>query len=175
MSQDFTDLVKVMVVSLLIFAISTLATLYMLVLFRHYAGSVPIIGALPPLAIGTMIPTLTQSRLFVVLGAIFVMASGISLLLSSVTIDMAILIIAKTMTLLITAMFGILAGLWAYVRLTLGSTLALPGINQLAVALIVFFVFSSVLRPTIFRNRGAIQFIAAIIMILLAPVVLVSL
>jgi hypothetical protein len=175
MAQDTVDLVKVMVVSLLIFAISTMATVYLLVLFRNYAGAVPIIGSLPTLDIGTMIPALAETRLFVILGAMFLMASGISLMLTSVTIDMAMLIIAKAMTLLITAMFGALAGLWGYVRLTLGTELALPGINRLAIALIVFFVLSSVLRTTTFRNWGAMRFLAALVMIVLAPVVLVSL
>src|SRR3546814_7246969 len=89
MAQDTVDLVKVMVVSLLIFAVSTMVTVYLLVLFRTYAGAVPIIGSLPTLAIGTMIPALAETRLFVILAAMFLMASGISLMLTSVTIDMA--------------------------------------------------------------------------------------
>ena len=175
MTQDTVDLVKVMVVSLVIFAISTMATVYLLVLFRNYAGAVPVLGTLPTLDIGTIIPALAETRLFIILGAMFLMASGLSLILTSVTIDMAMLIIAKAMTLLITAMFGVLGGLWGYVRLTLGTNLALPGINRLAIALIVFFVLSSVLRTATFRGWGAMRFAAAIVMILLAPVVLVSL
>ena len=175
MSQDTIDLVKVMVVSLLIFAISTIAVVYLLVLFRTYGGNVPVIGKLPSLDLGAIIPALAQTRLLVILGAVFVMASGISLVLTSVTIDMAMLIIAKAMTLLITAMFGVLAGLWGYVRLSQGTELALPGINRLAIALIVFFVLSSVLRSATFRGWGAMRFVAAAVMIVLAPVLLVSL
>ena len=175
MSQDTIDLIKVMVVSLLIFAISTIAMVYLLVLYRTFGGSVPVIGKLPSLDLGAMIPALTQTRLFVILGAMFVMGSGISLILSSVTIDMAMLIIAKAMTLLITAMFGVLGGLWAYVRLSQGNELALPGINRLAIALIVFFVLSSVLRNATFRGWGAMRIVAAVVMIILAPVLLVSL
>ncbi|MGV8954341.1 MAG: hypothetical protein ACOH2M_24805 [Cypionkella sp.] len=175
MAQDTVDLLKVMVVSLVIFAVSTMATVYLLVLFRAYAGSVPVIGSLPTLNIGTIIPALAETRLFVILGAMFVMASGITLLLTSVTVDMAMLIIAKAMTLLITTMFGVLAGLWGYVRLTVGTDLALPGINQLAIALIVFFVLSSVLRTATFRGWGGMRFVAAASLIILAPVLLVSL
>ncbi len=175
MSQDTIDLLKVMVVSLLIFAISTLAVVYLLVLFRTYGGNLPVVGQLPSLDLGAIIPTLTQTRLFVIFGAMFLMASGISLLLTSITVDMAILIVAKAMTLLITTMFGVLAGLWAYVRLSQGTDLALPGINRLAIALIVFFVLSSVLRSATFRGWGAMRFLAALVMILLAPIVLVSL
>jgi hypothetical protein len=175
MSQDTVDLIKVMVVSLVVFAISTLATVYLLVLFRTYAGSVPVIGRLPGLEIGNMVPALVDTRLFVILGATYLMASGLSLFLTSVTLDMAMLIIAKAMTLLITALFGILGGLWGYVRLAQGNDLTLPGINRLAIALIVFFVLSSVLRTATFRSWGALRFLAAVVMIILAPVVLVSL
>jgi len=175
MSQDTIDLIKVMVVSLLIFTVSTIVAVYLLVLFRTYAGAVPVIGKLPSLDLGAIIPALAETRLFVILGAIFVMGSGISLLMTSMTIDMAILIIAKAMTLLITAMFGVLAGLWGYVRLSQGSELALPGINRLAIALIVFFVLSSVLRSATFRSWGTMRFVAAAAMIILAPVLLVSL
>lgn len=175
MSQDTIDLIKVMVVSLLIFAISTIAIVYLLVVFRTYGGSVPVIGKLPSLDLGAIIPALAETRLLVILGAMFVMASGISLILTSVTIDMAMLIIAKAMTLLITAMFGVLAGLWGYVRLSQGTELALPGINRLGIALIVFFVLSSVLRNATFRGWGAMRFVAAAAMIILAPVLLVSL
>ena len=175
MSQDTIDLVKVMVVSLLVFAISTMATVYLLVLFRSYAGSVPVIGTLPTLDIGSLLPVLVGTQLFVILGAMFLMASGITLIMTSATVDMAMLIIAKAMTLLITAMFGVLAGLWGYVRLAQGTELGLPGINRLAIALIVFFVLASVLRSATFRGWGAMRFVAAAAMIVLAPVVLVSL
>ncbi|WP_375452097.1 hypothetical protein [uncultured Devosia sp.] len=175
MAQDTIDLLKVMVVTLIVFALSTLATVYLLIAFRSYAASVPVIGSLPTLDIGNLTPLLLATRLFVVLGAVFLMGSGLTLILSSATIDMAMLIIAKAMSLLITAIFGVLAGLWGYVRLAQGSELALPGINRLAIALIVFFVLSSMLRTATIRNWGAMRFVAAAAMIVLAPVVLVSL
>ena len=175
MSQDTIDLAKAMVATCALFAVSTLALLYLIVAYRLFGGNLPVIGSLPDYQPGAAVPMLMETRFLVQLGATLLMGSGLALILTSVTVDMAILIFAKAMTLLVTAMFGMLAGTWGYVRLTSGSELGLSGINRLAIALIVFFLLASVLRLSTFRAWGLGRFIAAIAMILLAPILLVSL
>ena len=175
MSQDTIDLVKAMLAIFLVFAISTLAILYLLVAYHLFGGNLPVIGSLPPYQPNAIVPMLMETRVLVVLGATLLMGSGLALILTSVTIDMAILIFAKAMTLLVTAMFAIIAGHWGYVRLSSGGELGLPGLNRLGIALIVFFLLASVLRLATFRAWGVGRIIAAIGMILLAPVLMVSL
>jgi hypothetical protein len=175
MSQDTIDLVKAMLAIFIVFALSTLAMLYLLVAYRIFGGNLPVIGSLPGYQPDAAVPMLMETRFLVTLGATLLMGSGLALILTSVTLDMAILIFAKAMTLLVTAMFAMIAGHWAYMRLSSGSELALPGLNRLGIALIVFFLLASVLRLATFRAWGIGRFIAAAGMIVLAPVLMVSL
>jgi len=174
MSQDTIDLIKAMLAIFLLFAISTLAMLYLLLAYRLYGGNLPVINALPAYQPGGAVPLLVGVQPLVVLGATLMMASGLTLILTSMTLDMGILIFAKAMTLLVTGMAGIIAGHWGYVRLSSGQELGLAGINQLGIALLVFFLLASILRLATFRAWGVYRFVAAIAMILLAPVLLVS-
>lgn len=175
MSQDVIDLIKAMLAIFVVFALATLAILYLLVGYRIFGGNLPVIGDLPAYQPGAAVPMLVDPRVLILLGATLVMASGLALIITSMTVDMAILIFAKAMTLLVIAMFAIIAGQWAFLRLSAGTEMGLPGINRLGIALIVFFLLASMLRLATFRAWGIGRFIAAIAMILLAPVLLVSL
>lgn len=175
MSQDVIDLVKAMLAIFFVFALSTLAILYILVGYRLFGGNLPVIGDLPGYQAGSALPLFVDLRIPILLGATLLMASGLALIITSMTVDMSILIFAKAMTLIVTAMFAIIAGQWAFLRLSAGTEMGLGGINRLGIALIVFFLLASVLRLATFRAWGVGRFIAAIAMILLAPVLLVSL
>jgi len=175
MSQDTIDLIKAMFAIFLAFAISTVAMLYLLVGLQLAGGNLPIVGDLPSYQPGAAVPLLMDVRNLVTLGATLVMGSGLALILTSMTVDMAILIFAKAMTLLVTAQAAIIAGHWTYLRITTGAELGLTGINLLGVALLVFFLLASVLRLGTFRAWGPYRFVASAAMILLAPILLVSL
>ena len=175
MSQDTIDLLKAMVVIVLVFALSTLVMLYLLFAYRTFGGNLPVIGSLPSYEPPAAIPLLVDVRWLVVLGATFLTGSGLTLILTSQTMDMAMLIFAKAMTLIITAAFGIFGGIWLYMRLSAGSELSLASLNRLAIALVIFFVLASVLRLSSLRASGALRFAIAAGLILLGPIVLVSL
>jgi len=175
MSQDVVDLIKAMLAIFFVFALATLTMLYILVGYRLFGGNLPVIGDLPGYQAGAAVPLFTDTRMLILLGATLVMASGIALVFTSATVDMAILIFAKAMTLITTAMFAVIGGQWAYLRLSANTDLALPGINRLGIALIVFFLMASILRLATFRAWGIGRFLAAIAMVLLAPILLVSL
>jgi hypothetical protein len=174
MTQDTIDLLKVMIVVLVLMAVASLGLFYLGDLLRTYGQGLPVIGGLPTYAPPDVVPMLVDVRSFVVLGATFLVAAGIATILTSNTIDMALLLLAKAVAVLISAHLGIFAGTWAYMRLTAGSDLALVSLNRIGIALVAFLVFSSVLRTSNLRAMGLVRYPIALILILLGPIVLVS-
>lgn len=174
MTQDTIDLIKVMVVTFLALALGTVAMFFVASLLRTYGGDLPVIGDLraydPPAAI----PVIVDIRLFVVLGASFLTASGLALAAWSATLDMALLVFAKAITVLISAAFGIFAGTWAYMRLFTGSELSLMSLNRPAIALVAFFVFSTLMRNANLRGIGPLRYLVAALLVLLGPILLAS-
>lgn len=175
MSQDTIDLLKVIVVTFLLMSAATLLMFYTAFALRTYGGNLPVLGDLPAYDPPSAVPVLVDTRFLVVLGAAFVTASGIGLALWSATVDMALLVFAKAVTLLISATFGIFAGTWAYMRLAESTELSLASLNRLGIALVLFFIFSTVLRTSNLRAGGALRFVAAAGLVVLGPILLVSL
>jgi hypothetical protein len=174
MSQDTIDLLKVMVVAFVLFAAGALALFFVSAALREYGGSLPVIGNLRAYDPPSAIPVIVDMRWVVVVGATFLTASGLALAAWSATLDMALLVFAKAVTVLIAAAFGIFAGTWGYMRLTQGSELSLMSLNRLAIALVAFFVFSTLLRNANLRGTSPMRFVAAIVLVVLGPILLAS-
>jgi len=98
------DLLKVLAATLIVFATSTLVMLYAIFLLAQYGANLPMIGALPLTAPPELVPLLAQSQVFSTLAAVHVTATGLALLMTSNTIDMALIITAKAMTVIITSL-----------------------------------------------------------------------
>jgi len=174
MSNDTIDLLKVLVVTFLVMAVATAFLFLLGDTFQTYGGNLPLIGDLPVYAPPSAVPVLVDIRWLVVIGATFLVASGLVLLAWSATLDMALLVFAKAVTVAITALFGIFAGTWVYMRLMEGTELSLASLNRLGVALIAFFVFSTVLRTASLRGTGPLRFLIGIGLIVLGPILLAS-
>src|ERR1044071_1268684 len=101
MSQDTTDLLKVIAVTLVLFAGTTLVMLYGIALLAQYGADLPMVGSLPLNAAPELIPLLADSRVFTTLAAVHVTATGLALLVAIGTIDMALLITAKAVSVVI--------------------------------------------------------------------------
>ena len=173
MSQDTLDLLKVLVATALVFVISTLVMLYVIYLLAQYGGNLPMIGSLPLRAPPEMVPMLADNRIFSTLAAVHVTATGLALLISSNTIDMALLITAKAVAVLITALLGFVGGHMVYLQLTEGTAFALSPLTPAFVALAAFLVLSSFLSVPSLRQLGNLRFAVAIAGILMGPMLLV--
>lgn len=172
MSNDTMELLKVLAAVILIFAATTLAMLYGIALLAQYGADLPMIGSLPLALPPEMIPLLAESRLFTVLGAVHVMASGFALLLSSRTIDMALLITSKAATVVICALLGFAGGHLIYLQLTENTPLALSGLTPALIALAAFLVLSSMLSVPSLRQLGTLRFPVGIGLVILGPALL---
>lgn len=172
MTQDLVDLLKVMLVTALLAAASALVLFGVIALVRQYGASLPLIGDAAGYAPPSAVPVLVDMRFLIVLGAVFLTASGLALVLTSTTLDTALLILAKAVCVLLSAGLGIFAGTWLFMRLTEGTELSLTSLNRPAIALLVFLLFASVLRNAALRSLGTLRLVAALGLVLLGPVVL---
>ena len=173
MSQDFTDLLKVLATTALVFAVGTLAMLYVIYLLAQYGANLPMVGSLPLNAPPEMVPMLTESRLFTTLAAAHVTATALALLIASNTIDMALLITSKAVAVVITALLGFVGGHMIYLQLTEGTAFSLGPLTPVFVALAAFLVLSSVLSVQNLRQLGNLRFVVAIGMVVMGPMLLV--
>lgn len=173
MSRDFTDLLKVLVATALTFAVGTLVMLYVIYLLAQYGANLPMVGSLPLSAPPEMVPMLADNRLFTTLAAAHVTAAGLALLLTSTTIDMALLITAKAVAVVITALLGFVGGHMIYLQLTENTAFALAPLTPVGMALAVFLVLSSLLSVQNLRSLGNLRFVVAIGMIIIGPLLLV--
>ena len=172
MSQENIELIKVWVATALVFAVGTLVMLYVILLLRRYGGDLPLIGSLPVASPPGMVPLLADPRLFVVLVAAHVSASGVALMLASQTIDLALLIAAKAMTVLIVALLGCWGGQTAYEQLTDVGAISTAGLLPMAIALTAFAALSTILSMASLRALGNLRFLVAVVAILAAPMIL---
>ena len=173
MSQDFTDLLKVLATTALVFAVGTLAMLYVIYLLAQYGADLPMIGSVPLSAPPEMVPMLADNRLFSTLAAAHVTAAGLALLITSNTVDMALLITSKAVAVVITALLGFVGGHMIYLRLSEGAAFALAPLTPVFVALAAFLVLSSVLSVQNLRQLGNLRFVVAIGMVVTGPMLLV--
>lgn len=173
MSQDFTDLLKVLAATALVFAASTLVMLYVIYLLAQYGANLPMVGSLPLNAPPEMVPMLADNRLFTTLAAAHVTAAGLALLLTANTIDMALLITSKAVAVVITALLGFVGGHMIYLQLTEGTAFALAPLTPVGIALLAFLALSSVLSVQNLRQLGNLRFVVAIGMVVMGPMLLV--
>ncbi|WIY54251.1 hypothetical protein O9Z70_06945 [Devosia sp. YIM 151766] len=173
MSQDTTDLLKVLAVTLLIFAGSTLIMLYAILLLAQYGANLPMVGSLPLHAPPELVPILAGSGVFATLAAVHVTASGLALLLNSNTIDMALLITAKAVTVVIMALIGFAGGHMIYLQLTENTALNLNLLLPALIALVGFLALSTLVSVPALRRLGNLRFVLGIGAIVLGPLLLI--
>lgn len=173
MSQDTIDLLKVLAATAIVFAAGTLTMLYVIYLLAQYGANLPMVGSLPLSAPPEMVPLLAGSRLFSTLAAAHVTATGLALLIASNTIDMALLITSKAVTVVITALLGFVGGHMIYLQLTEGIAFALSPLTPVFIALAAFLVLSTMLSVANLRRLGNLRFVVAIGSILVGPLLIV--
>lgn len=173
MSQETTDLLKVLAVTLLVFAGSTLVMLYGILLLAQYGANLPMVGSVPLNAPPELVPVLAGSGVFATLAAVHVTASGIALLLASNTIDMALLIAAKAVAVVIVALLGFAGGHMIYLQLTENTALNLNPLLPAIIGLIGFLVLSTLLSVPALRQLGNLRFAVGIGLIVIGPLLLV--
>lgn len=173
MSQDTIDLLKVLVATVLVFTVSTLAMLYVIYLLAQYGADLPMIGSLPLNAPPEMLPLLAENRILPALAAVHVTATGLALVMVSSTVDMALLITSKAVTVVITALLGFVAGHMIYLQLTENVALVLAPLTPVLIALAAFLVLSTVLSVPNLRRLGNLRFVLAVALVLIGPLLLV--
>ena len=173
MSQDTMDLLKVLAAVLVVFAASTLVMLYVIYLLAQYGANLPMVGALPLTAPPELIPLLSQNQVFSTLAAVHVTATGLALILMSNTTDMALLITAKAVTVVITSLLGFAGGHMIYLQLTENTPLTASGIAPAVIALAGYFLLSTMLSVQTLRGLGNLRFAVAVGLVLIGPMLLV--
>ena len=173
MAQDFTDLLKVLAATALVFAAGTLVMLYVILLLAQYGANLPMVGSLPLNAPPEMVPLLADNRLFTTLAAAHVTATGLALLIASNTIDMALLITSKAVAVVITALLGFVGGHMVYLQLTEGTAFSLGPLTPVFVALVAFLVLSTILSVYNLRRLGNLRFAVAVGLVVMGPLLLV--
>ena len=173
MSQDSIDLLKVLAATVLVFAAGTLVMLYVIYLLSQYGADLPMIGSLPLTAPPEMVPLLANTQLFATLAAAHVTAMGLALLLTSQTIDMALLITSKAVAVVITALLGFVGGHMVYLQLTEGTAFSLGPLTPVFVALVAFLVLSTILSVYNLRRLGNLRFAVAVGLVVMGPLLLV--
>ncbi len=173
MSQDFIDLLKVLATTALVFATGTLVMLYVILLLAQYGANLPMVGSLPLSAPPEMVPMLANSTMFSALAAAHVTAAGLALLIASRTIDMALLITSKAVSVVIAALLGFVGGHMIYLQLTENTALSFAPLTPVLIALAAFLVLSSVLSVQNLRSLGNLRFAVAVAMVVLGPMLLV--
>ncbi|WP_156458057.1 hypothetical protein [Devosia epidermidihirudinis] len=173
MSRDIADLLKVLAVTLLLFGVATLVMLYVIYLLTQYGGNLPLISALPVKTPPALVPMLADNRLFATLAAAHVTATGLALLISSNTIDMALLITSKAVTVVLTALLGFVGGHMIYLQLTEKIAFNIAPLTPAFITFVVFLVLSSFLSAYNVRQWGKLRFVAAVVGILAGPLLLV--
>lgn len=120
-----------------------------------------------------MIPLLADARVFSTLAAVHVTATGLALLVAIGTVDMALLITAKAVSVVIAALLGFAVGHMVYLQLTENTQLNLNPLLPSLLALAGFLVLSTVLSVTALRGLGNLRFVVGIGLIILGPLLLV--
>ena len=172
MSQDSIDLLKVLAATALVFAVGTLVMLYVIYFLAQYGADLPMIGSLPLAAPPEMVPLLANTQLFATLAAAHVTAMGLALLVTSQTIDMALLITSKAVTVVITALLGFAGGHMVYLQLNENAAINLAALTPALIALAAFLVLSSILSVQNLRQLGKLRFVAGLALILIGPMLL---
>lgn len=173
MSRDIADLFKVLAVTLLVFGASTLIMLYMIYALGQFGGGLPFLNTLEFRTPPGLMPLLGGYQVFATLGAVHVTATGLALLLTSHTIDMALMITSKAITVIIAALLGFGGGHMLYLKLTANTEFDINPLTPAFIALAAFLVLSSLLSVQNLRQMGNLRFIAAVAGLLIGPILMV--
>ncbi|MCS6759249.1 MAG: hypothetical protein MO852_09800 [Candidatus Devosia euplotis] len=173
MSQDTIDLLKVLAAMLVTFAASTLVMLCVIYLLAQYGVNLPMIGSLPLTAPPEMVPLLARNQILPTLAAVHVAATGLALLLTAHTINMALVITPKAVTVVVTALLGFAVGYMIYPQLTEGAAINLGPLNPAFFVLIGFLLLLSFLSVPSLRQLGNLRYVVGIGMVLVGPLLLI--
>lgn len=173
LSQDFIDLIKVLAATALVFAASTLVMLYVIYLLAQYGANLPMVGSLPLSAPPELVPLLADNRLFTTLAAAHVTGTGLALVLTSKTIDMALLITSKAVAVVITALIGFVGGHMVYLQLTENVAISVTPLAPVGMVLAVFLVLSTILSVPNLRRLGNMRFVASLALVVMGPMLLI--
>jgi hypothetical protein len=174
-TADVLDLLKVLVVCALLMAIGAIVLFGGAHLAANAQLSIDWIAAFGGIEPRSVIPVLTDLRMWTLVGAIFLAASGIALLLTSATLDMGLSLLAKAVAVLASAQLGVIGGTWVYLRFAFGDALSLDTVNRLVIVLAVGVLFASLLSNASLRRLGWGRVAAGLGLIVAAPLIVVSL
>jgi tetrahydromethanopterin S-methyltransferase subunit D len=163
----------VLAATALVFLASTLVMLYVILLLAEYGANLPMVGSLPLAAPPEMVPLLAEDQIFATLAAVHVTATGLALILTSTTVDTALLITSKAVTVIITALLGFVGGHMIYLQLNENTAMALQPLTPAILALVGFFLLSTLLSVQNLRQLGALRFAVALGLIIMGPMLLV--
>lgn len=175
MSNDLADLIKVMAVTLLVTAVSTLVMLYTIFLVRRYVGDIPVIGMVGQVGAPGIAAILADNRVFGTLITLHVIATGIALLLASNTIDMALLITAKAATVILSALLGYAVGFMGYLQINNAGAFNLNALLPAIIAVLIYLVLSTWASMPSLRRLNHLRFPIGILAILFGPLLLLVL
>jgi hypothetical protein len=173
LSQDSIDLLKVLAATALVFAVSTLVMLYVIWLGALYANNWPVVGSVLPISSPDIGALIVNTRVFVVLAVVHITAMGLALFLTSHTIDMALLITSKAVSVVVTAQLGMAGGQIVFAQLNDAAPINLAALTPALVVLVGYLVLSSILSVQNLRQTGKLRFAIGALLILAAPFILV--
>lgn len=173
MSQDITDLLKVLAATMVVFAGSTLVMLYTILLMAEYGANLPMVGSLPLTAPPELVPLLAESQVFATLAAVHVTATGLALVINIRMIDSALLITAKAVAVVIAALIGFSVSHMIFLQLTENASLFLAPLTPAVIALAGFLLLSSLLSLYSLRRLGNMRFLAALGLVVIGPMLLI--
>jgi hypothetical protein len=173
-TAEVIDLLKVMLVCALLMAAGAIVLFGGAHLATNAGLSIDWIAAFGGIEPRAAVPLLSDVRMWVLVGSVFLAAAGLALLVTSATLDMGISLLSKAIAVLSAAQLGIVGGVWVYLRFAHGIAIGIEGLNRLAIVLVLAVLFSSALSNASLRRLGWGRLAAGIGMIVAAPLILVS-
>lgn len=174
MAKDSLDTLKAVLFVALLFAGAALAALFILDAWLAYGRALPLVADLPDYRPPNTVQMLSFMRPLSVVAACWLVAAGAALLLRSAYIDHMLQIFAKAFAMLSAAYLGVIGGHWAYLRMTRTGDVDLEGLTRLAVVFVAATLVAMFLRLESLRPSPPIRYLAAILAILLGPLLLVT-
>lgn len=174
MAKDSLDTLKAVLFVALLFAGAALAALFILDAWLAYGRGLPLVSGLPDYRPPNTVQMLAFMRPLAVVAGCWLVAAGAALLLRSPYIDHMLQIFAKAFAMLAAAYLGVIAGHWAYLRMTRTGDVEPEGLARLAVVFVAATLIAMFLRLESLRPSPPVRYIAAILAILLGPLLLVT-
>lgn len=174
MSKDSVDTLKAVLFLILIFAGAALVGLFVLDGWYAYGKGLPFIGTLPGYRPPNTVQMLSFARPLSVVSGCWLIAVGGALLLRSAYIDHMLQIFAKALSMIAGAYLGIIAGHWAYLRMTRAGDVDPDGLTRIGIIFAAATLVAMLLRIETLRGRSWLRFVLAAALILFAPLLLVT-